>query len=508
MTQEREVVHHLTETRSSRENELLQQRIHEIADIARVMNLDAYPIHFTVVPPHIMYEAGAYGLPSRFSHWTHGRAYHQMKTMYDYGLSKIYELVINTNPSHAFLLENNGVIQNTLVVAHVFAHVDFFKNNLAFRHTDRKMADTATLHAERIRQYELQHGKLEVEKFLDDVLAIQLNFDPVDLDRHSPQDYIAHAQKLFQQKKGDKSRKKDEYDDLFVKKAETNGTKNGKTPIPFEEEQDLLYIINSFSRRPLEPWQQDIVDIVRNESHYFLPQMKTKIMNEGWATFWHKRILEEMGNRDLLEHGEMITWSVMHANIASPSRGLNPYYVGWKIWEDIQRLYEGRPHDKGKVSKNWLGKTTTPESCKGSKKYDVLWVRECVTSDTELISNYLTDYLIEDLDLYTYAVDKAKNAWVITEKDPEKVRQNLINQRTNFGLPVIKVAPGGIDYEGNGGLYLLHKWDGIDLDMPWAEKTLACIQRLWGRAVHLETQTDNQKILITCKIDGTISKKN
>src|ERR671911_2193568 len=155
----------------------LEQAIGEIWEIAGRMGLDPYPVHFELVPATIMYEFGAYGIPGRFSHWTHGRAYQQIKTMYDYGLSKIYELVINTNPSYAFLLENNSVLQNKVVAAHVLAHVDFFKNNLYFEHSNRSMLETASINAERLHQYEFEHGSTEVEKLLDAILSIQEHID-------------------------------------------------------------------------------------------------------------------------------------------------------------------------------------------------------------------------------------------------------------------------------------------------------------------------------------------
>src|SRR5690242_18017891 len=120
----------------------LESAIDEIMTIADRMGLDPYPVHFELVPAAIMYEFGAYGLPGRFTHWTHGRAYYQMKTMYDYGLSKIYELVINSNPSYAFLLESNTPLQNKLVAAHVLAHSDCFKHNAYFAPTSRRMLDT------------------------------------------------------------------------------------------------------------------------------------------------------------------------------------------------------------------------------------------------------------------------------------------------------------------------------------------------------------------------------
>ena len=145
----------------------------------REMGLDPFPVHFEMVPADIMYEFGAYGLPGRFHHWSHGKAYYRMKTQYDYGLSKIYEMVINTNPSYAFLMENNALVQHKLVVAHVLGHCDFFKHNAYFQHTNRPMVETASLNADRIRQYEYRARHADVvEEFLDAVLSIQEHIDP------------------------------------------------------------------------------------------------------------------------------------------------------------------------------------------------------------------------------------------------------------------------------------------------------------------------------------------
>src|SRR5438067_12183980 len=171
------------------ETEVIAAAIEDIWEVGQQMQLDPFPIHFEIVPATIMYEVGSYGLPGRFSHWTHGKAFHQMKTMYDYGLSKIYELIINTNPAQAFLLEGNSLIQNRLVIAHVIGHSDFFKNNAYFQHTSRQMAEMAGLNAERIRAYEFQHGEEAVEKFLDAALSIQEHIDPnLRVRRRDPRD--------------------------------------------------------------------------------------------------------------------------------------------------------------------------------------------------------------------------------------------------------------------------------------------------------------------------------
>ena len=135
-------------------------------------------MRYEICPAEIIYTFGAYGMPTRFSHWSFGKQFHKMKLHYDLGLSKIYELVINSNPCYAFLLDSNSLIQNKLIVAHVLAHCDFFKNNVRFQNTKRDMVESMAATAERIRQYEIQYGKKEVETFLDAVLAIEEHIDP------------------------------------------------------------------------------------------------------------------------------------------------------------------------------------------------------------------------------------------------------------------------------------------------------------------------------------------
>src|SRR3712207_3074753 len=156
----------------------LERAIGEIWEIAGRMGLDPYPVHFEMVPATIMYEFGAYGMPGRFSHWTHGKMYQMQKTMYDYGLSKIYELVINTNPCWAFLLETNTLLHNEFVVAHVLGHSDFFANNAYFARTSRRMLETMNLNAQRLRNYEYEFGFDRVEKLLDAAISIEEHIDP------------------------------------------------------------------------------------------------------------------------------------------------------------------------------------------------------------------------------------------------------------------------------------------------------------------------------------------
>src|SRR5437588_3595013 len=261
----------------------LEDAIEPIWEIARSFGLDPYPVHFELVPPAIMYEFGSYGLPGRFSHWSHGKVYNRMKTSYDYGLSKIYELVINTNPSYAFLMEGNSLLQNRLVMAHVLGHCDFFKNNAYFARTNRHMVETASLNAERIRRYEYEHGLTTVERFLDAVLSIQEHIDP---QGHFGKQTIK-VQEPQERKERDPATN---FDDLFkltptdTDKLHDKQMEAKETPrrVPAEPEKDIVGFIMEHSRH-LEPWQRDVIGIVREEMLYFVPQMQTKICNEGWA---------------------------------------------------------------------------------------------------------------------------------------------------------------------------------------------------------------------------------
>jgi stage V sporulation protein R len=251
----------------------LERWIEMIYEKALEMGLDPFPVHFEVAPAHVIYELGAYALPARFSHWTFGRDYHVQKTMYEYGVSRIYELVFNCDPSQAFLLDVNDMLAHKLVVAHVYGHSDFFKHNIYFEHTDRKMIERARLHAERIRHYEMVHGPLVVEQFLDAVLSIEEHIDPV-LPTYGAPPRKQDAQEP--QPTGDT------FEDLFYMVQPKPKPEPKKRKIPEEPQKDLLLFIRDHSR-VLEDWQRDIISMIREEMLYFLPQIKTKIINEGWA---------------------------------------------------------------------------------------------------------------------------------------------------------------------------------------------------------------------------------
>ncbi len=290
---------------SNSELERLRDAIDAAWEEAHKFGLDPFPTHFEMVPAPIMYEFASYGIPGRFSHWTYGKAYYRQKMQYDLGLSKIYEMVINTNPSYAFLMDMNNLLENTFVAAHVFGHTDFFKNNTYFQHTSRRMIDKASVHAERIAKYEFDHGREEVERFLDATLAIQ---------EHVDYNLLLRENENSKPEEKKASPAGSDYADLWdldekAKKAEEERERrSGKPPkFPEKPEKDLLLFLNHHAPH-LEVWQRDIIEIVRTEMLYFVPMMQTKIMNEGWACLTKDSLV-------LTEHGFM-RYDALHRALA------------------------------------------------------------------------------------------------------------------------------------------------------------------------------------------------
>lgn len=434
----------------------------EIAKVARGLGLDFYPVHFEVCPAEAIYSFGAYGMPVRFTHWSFGKAFYRMKMQYDLNLTRIYELVINSNPSYAFLLEGNRLIQNKLVIGHVYAHVDFFKHNRYFRRTPQDMVLRMEAHARRMRDYELEHGRDKVEKTLDAVLAIQ---EHVDFRAHlGPQKSSAEDSN----KKGGAQKKISvhltEYADLWDR--ETDDEAEERLP----EEDLLLYLMTHSSS--LEDWQRDILSMIREESLYFYPQIETKIINEGWATFCHSRIMRELDLTD----AEAVDFAVMHSQVVQPAKlQLNPYYLGVKIWDHLAEHYD----------------------------WETLFEIREMENDISFVRNYLNQELVEELNLFNYR--KVGAHWQVMDTAWEKVRDNLVKQLVHGGHPRILVMDG--DYEGKGGLYLVHGHEGLDLDIVYLERTLQLLQTLWGKGVYLETVVDGKKILFECTSSG-ISRKS
>ncbi|QPC45852.1 SpoVR family protein [Mangrovibacillus cuniculi] len=450
----------------------LERAIDEITEIAKGFGLDFFPMRYEICPADIIYTFGAYGMPTRYSHWSFGKQFHKMKLHYDLGLSKIYELVINSDPCYAFLLDSNTLIQNKLIVAHVLAHCDFFKNNVRFQNTKRDMVESMAATAERIREYEIKYGKKEVESFLDAVLAIEEHIDPS----------LVRPKLLWTPEESDweeeQPKRVSEYDDLWgldAKKKEREPVKRKKKAFPPQPEKDLILFIQEHSRH-LEEWQRDILTMIREEMLYFWPQLETKIMNEGWASFWHQRILREMD----LTTSESIEFAKLNAGVVQPSKtSINPYYLGLKLFEDIERRYDNPTEEMIRQGVK-----------KGSGREKMFEVRE-LESDSSFIRNYFTKEFVDQEDLYLF--QKQGKDYKITDKSWTNVRDQLVSMRVNGGFPYLMVTDG--DYLKSGELYITHAFEGIELDLKYLERVMPYMYQLWGRPINVETIVENRKLL-------------
>ncbi|MGD8191244.1 SpoVR family protein [Brevibacillus ginsengisoli] len=459
------------------ERKQLERAIDEITEIAKGFGLDFYPMRYEICPADIIYTFGAYGMPTRFSHWSFGKSFYRMKLQYDLNLSKIYELVINSNPCYAFLLDGNSLIQNKLIVAHVLGHCDFFKNNVRFSNTNRDMVETMSASSERIRQYEITYGKEEVENLLDACLAIQEHIDP---SLFRPKFRWKKGQDTTKKQDIAKAKSTNQYDDLWRLDEQEQTVEPPKSvqKFPPEPEKDVMLFIQEYSPI-LTEWQRDIMTIMREEMLYFWPQIETKIMNEGWASYWHCRIIREL---DLTEE-ETIDFAKLHSSVIQPSpTSINPYHLGLKILEDIERRWD----NPTKEEQERFGRKP------GQGRAKLFEVRE-EDRDISFIRNYLTKELVRDLDMYLFG--KQGNEWQVTEKAWEAVRDQLANSRVNGGFPYLVVTDG--DYLRNGELYLKHNFEGLELDVKYIERTLPYVHQIWGKSIHLESVLDDRAVLFT-----------
>lgn len=461
----------------------------DLDNILRKFGLDPFPTRFVLAPANMVVEMAAYGLPAVFGHWTKGSAYYIQKTQETYGASKIYELVVNTDPSYAFLQNSNRMIDNKLVLAHVLAHADFFKHNSAYKDTNRGMIDTAGLHSEMMRKFAFLHGDLVLEQLLDDALSIEYCIEKKG-DSHkweSAQSYIDTERKEFKDKQNQKTRPTSPYDDILELGEKRTPNSIEKPPFPVDNEKNLLRFIALHSR-VLEDWQRDALLIVHDLARYFLPQRETKIMNEGWASLWHVRALREYGDQGEIADSEFMDWNILNSRVGSPRDYMNPYHVGYTMLEDIERRYKGLPlignDGKAKKEYDFEGNEVDISRHKKHPAFDIFEVRSDIPSDQAFFANYLTPSLIERLKMYTFGNDGRD--WVIKSRDPKAVYETTVQSMTNLGMPVLVIPAGGADYNHRGELYIKHLEEKDGLDQDRVRKLMPRLYRLWGKTVHLE----------------------
>lgn len=459
-------------------------------------NLDFFETIFEIITYDQINQFAAYGgFPVRYPHWRFGMEYEQLSKSYEYGLSKIYEMVINTDPCYAYLMEGNRMVDQKLVMAHVYGHCDFFKNNQWFSPTNRKMMDAMANHATRIRRYIDRYGVDVVEDFVDKCLSLE-NL----IDRYSP-----YIKKRTEKERQDDAKTKDqggllrvdrEYMDEyinppdFVKFQRDKAAADivSKQKVPSEPQRDVLEFLMHFA--PLKNWQQDILSIIRDEAYYFAPQGMTKIMNEGWASYWHSKIMTEKVMKD----SEVIDFADAHSGtMAMAPNGFNPYKVGIELFRDIEDRW-----NKGRFGKEWNECDDIHTKNKWDLKLDkgrakIFEVRRNY-NDVTFIDEFLTEDFCIRNKFFVYKFNKRTGRYEIDTRDFPMIKKQLLFQLTNFGQPIIQVEDA--NFENRGELLLTHLFEGIEMQPDYMRETLRNLQAIWSRPVNLATVIDNQPRLI------------
>lgn len=430
----------------------------QLEELARAQGLDYFPVQFEEVPDSFMMEVAVYGLPVRMPHWSFGVRYIYQLIQHRMGHSRLFEVVFPGNPGRAYLARGNSLPENTLVVAHVLGHADFSRHNELFRRSQQevgyRIVDQAADHARQIAGAIEEHGAGRVEQVLDAALALEAHIDVFrGLRREAYPEFASDPpvnddtfRQRFHQLPGDE-------------RAAPAAEPRRRAPLPPHPEKDLLWFIARYAPE-LEGWERDIFLAVREESFYFYPVFACQIMNEGWASYWHARLLREA---DFIPQHEYLDAIKTHSDVVRPhaadrqaSLAINPYHLGFRMWEAImdnlgpRKAFEIRAQD----------------------------------DDFSFVRNYLTAELAEELKLFRYTAS-ANGTVEVADRDINALRDAILAPKYNFGAPAVAVR--GVATDGTLHLGHDHGSDGRGLDADRAARVLGYVQRVWRRPVRLET---------------------
>jgi stage V sporulation protein R len=478
----------------------------QMEEQARKEGLDFYETIFEYVDYEELSMFAAYtGFPIRYPHWRFGAQYDELMKGYSYGLQKIYEMVINTDPCYAYLLNTNGIGDQKLVIAHVYGHCDFFKNNAWFAPTNRKMLDQMANHASRVNRYIDRFGYDVVEEFIDACLSLEDLIDPhlPHVKRHddpdpapssfdNPDTQNEEPDGRFHSQKG--------YMEQFINppevlrkqaaaKAKKSQEQEAARSFPERPERDVLLFMLEHAR--LAPWQHDVLSIVRDEAYYFAPQGQTKIMNEGWASYWHSTIMTTFGLTD----AEVVDYADHHSGTMamSPQR-LNPYKIGIELFRDIEERW-----NKGQFGSEWdqcddMRAKENWNKDVGLGREKIFEVRK-IHNDVTFIDTFLTPEFCQKHKMFTFAYNDSNDYYEIASREFYKIKEQLLDSLTNHSRPVIRVVDG--NYRNRGELYLVHQFQGMPLKLDYARDALTNLCKLWGRPVHVETTYEDKTTVLS-----------
>lgn len=482
--------------------ELIEQAHDEIRRVAESFGLDTYPNQLEIITAEQMMDAYAsVGMPVSYHHWSFGKHFLSTEKSYKRGqMGLAYEIVINSNPCIAYLMEENSLTMQALVIAHAaYGHNSFFKGNYLFRAwTDAEAIIDYMVFAKKfIADCELRHGVDAVELLLDSCHALQ-NYG---VDRYKRPPKLS----LMEERERQKERAdylQSQVNDLWrtLPRREEEVADDSPQRFPSEPQENLLYFIEKYAPL-LEPWQREIVRIVRKISQYFYPQRQTQVMNEGWATFWHYTILNRLYDEGVVGNGFMMEFLQSHTNVVYQPpitskyySGINPYALGFAMMRDIRRICED-PTDEDRA---WF-----PDIA-GSDWQKTLDFAMRNFKDESFIAQYLSPKLIRDFHFFAVLDDDKEEKLSISAIHDESgyryIRQRLADQY-NMGNREPNIQVWSVDSHGNRALTLQHtQFQRRPLNQQ-AEEVLKHVTRLWGFDVILQTVDPEGEVLETleCK---------
>ena len=441
----------------------LKHYVPQIEALAREQGLDFFPVDFEVVPPSFMMEVAVYGLPVRMPHWSFGVRWIYQMVQHRMGHSKIFEVVFPGNPNRAYLVNTNGLEENILVVAHVLGHADFSRNNLTFARSQEQVGyhivEQAAAHAHRIQEVMETEGARRVEQVLDAALSLEPHIDTNYPLNRPP---YRRAGRAGTEAKPEEFRSR--YAQLPGEEVDESPRREGPSPmaVPPHPERDLLWFLARYAPE-MEDWERDIFLAVRKEAYYFQPVFNCQIMNEGWASYWHSRLLREA---DFLPSQKYVDCMKTHSDVVRPYGGekqialqINPYHLGYSLWEHLVE-------DKG---------------------LDAARAIMTEEDDFGFVRNYLTPERAADMNLFVYCA-KRNGEIKVTSSNVHELHEAILGPKFNFGAPRVSVDAVGQD--GTLTLRHDHGGDGRGLDLARARKVLEYVSRVWRRPVKLYTEDE------------------
>jgi stage V sporulation protein R len=486
----------------------LIERYHEVIKAtAQRFGLDTYPNQLEVITAEQMMDAYAsVGMPVNYRHWSYGKEFIATEKNYKRGhMGLAYEIVINSNPCISYLMEENTLAMQALVIAHAaYGHNSFFKGNYLFRMwTDASSIIDYLVYAKNyIADCEEKHGIEAVEALLDSCHALANH----GVDRYRRPSRKSLAQELAERRDRE-AYAQQQVNDLWrtlPKKAGKGDASSASKRFPEEPQENLLYFIEK-NAPLLEPWQREVVRIVRKISQYFYPQRQTQVMNEGWATFWHHRLLNTMYDEGWLTDGVMIEWLTSHTNVVAQPPvgdrrygGINPYALGFAMYTDIRRICEAPTDEDREWFPQLAGRPWLESLNEAMHNY----------KDESFIGQYLSPKLMRDLRLFAIVDDEGENDLQVSaihdEAGYRRVRQALSHQY-DLGSREPNIQVWNVNVRGDRALTLRHTQHNNRPLHDSADEVLKHVARLWGFAVQLESVDAQGKIGHTRGVQASIS---